>query len=307
MTEHNRHRLLLIVPLALFLAAAVGYTLMWNKAAQRVEIELARFAEAEAEAGRSLTYEDIKVKGYPFSLRGQINSVRWERPGLGSYTVEELLFVTLPYDPSRVILTPRGAQTLDAFGAPYAVSANDLRFSVERGMVAVETSSLLLDGEDQDITISNLIGNLQSLSGASTIAVMVRQAAVESSHPYTVPYFDLAASRDGDTFTIAGLTLGVAHETERPPTQLGGDGQVMFSEDGLASGELELRLKNQDPLIDVLVSHEVLDGSIAKLVKPWLASMSESGTKEFTLPLTMREGDIQLGFFTLGSLPPLRD
>jgi hypothetical protein len=304
MAEKRRPpRLTLILPFVLFGIAFIAYSFAWRSGANAVRTELAGFAEREAAAGRSLTYDGVTTSGYPLTLRGTVENVRWHDPARGTFEADSVILAAVPYDPDRIVLSPRGQQTLTLGGETYDVTSEDLRFNLERGFLAVQGSGIVLDGEEQDATIGSLIANNEAVAGASSIAVALRALTIGDEDPVTVPFFDLAGSQDGETLNVAALRLGIGEESDPSPTQLTGEGSLSYDTEGLANGSFELRFKNEGPLIDVLARTGGLDEDAATLAKSLLGLMTEQGTKEIALPAEVRGGRISVGGVPLGDLP----
>lgn len=307
MNERRASRLGIYIPFALFAVFAIAYTVVWNRGASALEVELTRFAEREAQAGRTLSYGEVSTAGFPFTLRGTIEDVRWTSPGLGAFEADTVTVVSLPYNPTKIRLIPTGEQVLTIGEDAYDLEADDLRFALERSFGAVEGHGITLTGEERTITAKDLIANRQQLAGDAAIALMLRELIVEDENRTILPFLDIAAARQNNAITLSAFQLTLTTEDAVTPTQIAGDGQLTADDAGVLSGELALRLKSEGALIDILGRVGAIDQETTDTVKAAVGLMTAAGTKEVSLPLTVEDGVVTLGFIPLGTLPPLED
>ncbi|MEM0930324.1 MAG: DUF2125 domain-containing protein [Pseudomonadota bacterium] len=300
-----RSRLGLIIPFALFGAFTVVYTIIWTQAASAVRAGIDRVIEAETAAGRTFDIGQVKMKGYPFSLRGVLTDVIYEHPGLVVFEAEEVMLVTLPLSPSRVIASPRGEQAVTFGGERYDLETEDFRISVEEGFTALETHGATLTGDDGTMTITTLIGNVQQLAEGSTLALGVRGFLREGTAPMDVAILDLAASIDADTLTIADLGFYVGENNGEAASQVTGEGAITFDDLGRANGQLDVTVQNQDPLIGVLASTGAIGSGEATGARLVLGLLTDNGKEAVDLPFTVKDGKMKLGPVGIGRLPSL--
>lgn len=303
MNRRLRSRLLLALPFVLFAIFFAGYTVVWNRAAQAVEEEIAAFAAREAAAGRSFTYSSVNTAGYPFFLRGSVNDVTWRQAALGGFKAEEVIIAAVPYNPTRIVFAPRGEQTLTMGTSQYEVTSDDLRFNLEDGFVAAEAHGLRLEGDSRTLTIKDLIANQANSESETTIAVAVNQVTLGGRAETRIPYFNLSASRTRRGLDIEFLTIGIGRSDDPSPTQLSADGDFELGPEGTPSGALTLRFKNERPLLGILSDSGALDRDTVMVANSILGLMTDSGTKEITLPLSIDDGVVSLGVVSLGRVP----
>nr|WP_269815616.1 DUF2125 domain-containing protein [Parvularcula mediterranea] len=294
----------MIIPFALLGVFAFGYTVLWNKGADAMKAELAAFADREAAQGRSFTYETIDVDGFPFNLRAAIAGADWQGERT-RFQAEELMVATLPYDVSRILFVPRGEQVLTAFGTDYDLEAEDLVFSLEGDFMAAQGAGISLTSEARTVTVGELIANQQRLGLGRAIAVSVKAAEFGGEEQVQVPYFDMAASREANVFTVAAADLGIRRADDPSPTQLVAKGALQTDDQGLLNGELEIKFKNEPPLLGVLAETGAISNGEASMARQILGLLTDKGTKEQTLPLTVDEGEVRLGPVSIGEIPPL--
>jgi len=300
-----RSRLGLVIPFALFGLFMVVYSIMWFQAASAVRTGIDRAVTSEAAAGRTLTIGEVKVVGYPLSLRGRLLDVTYESPGIGAFEADEVLLATLPLSPKRVIFAPRGEQAVTLGGERYALASEDLRLSVEQGFIALETHGVTMTGETSTMVITTLIGNIQELGRGSAIALGVRGVLREGETPMDIAVLDLAGSIENDTLTIAELGFFIGQNDGEAASQVTGEGTVSFDDQGRASGTLDVTVQNQDPLIGVLDNLDVLGTGEATGARLVLGLMTDGGKDPVDLPFTVKNGKMKLGPVGIGRLPAL--
>lgn len=299
------NRLLVAIPFLALLIGFVLYSLLWTKSAERMRAEIEAFAAREAAAGRSFQYSDIRVAGYPLMLRGKLSDVRWAGAGR-AFEAAEVTIATLPYDPRRILFVPRGEKSLTIGGQAFDLETEDLRFSLEEGFAAVQVTAATLIGEDGNISVGEVIANRQAVSRGESYAVSIKGLALARS-AVSVPYFDMAASRQEGRVTIAAADLAVGYQDLPAPTQVVAKGHLAQLDSGFIDGSLDLRFKNERPLLLALAELAAIDRGAAETATGFLGLLTAQGTKEMTLPLTIDEGKISLGTIPLGTIPPLGD
>jgi hypothetical protein len=267
--------------------------------------EIALFAEREEVAGRAFSYSEIDVAGYPFTLRGTLTDVRWQTDLFGEFEAEEVVIVTLPSDPSRIIFAPQGEKTLTLGETPYDLDAEDLRFSLEEDFAAMEGHVLSLRSGDSEITLGDIIVNRQRLNAEEAIAVSVRHLRLNGEDDVHVPFFDMAASRGPRSLTIAAADLAIQEPDDPSPTQLTAKGDLRSGQDNRLSGQVDVKFKNEGPLLAILGNAGAFDEDTLLTASSIIGMMTESGTKEVTLPLSLDDGRLRLGPVPLGAVPPI--
>lgn len=306
-----RNRLGLIIPFALFAIFFALYTAVWNHGATIMKREIVAFEQAENAAGRSFSYDELRVQGYPLSLRGTVENVSWSDLNGYGFSADELQIVTLPYDPSRIIFAPQGAQTATILGETYDLQSEALLFSLEDGFAAAEGQDLELTNEERAITVSSFVANQQQLEQGISIAADVRDVDFGGELSIRMPLLRLSAGQTDDEFNIGALQIAIGRDRDAAPTNLSANGQLTGDEDGRLSGNLEISFRNEQPALMLLADLNVLGEGESKLIIAGLGLLTNGGTEEQTLPLVLEDGDVYLaglpfGRVPLGSVPPLR-
>ncbi|MEM9988073.1 MAG: DUF2125 domain-containing protein, partial [Pseudomonadota bacterium] len=159
-TGRRPRRLFLILPFVIFGVIFAAYSALWVYGAGVMEKEIANYIDDEAEQGRSIDYEGLTIRGYPFTLRARLENFIWTDNTLWRWSGEELHIVTLPYDARRLIFMPRGQQTYQYNGTSFDITADDLRIGLEDGKYSAETHGFVATAPDQSLTLSDLRLNI---------------------------------------------------------------------------------------------------------------------------------------------------
>ena len=307
-----RNRLGLIIPFGLFGAFFLVYSFVWLVSAGVMKDEIAAFAVREDERGRSFTYDDINVAGYPMSLRAKIADASWTDGGEFGLTSSELQVIALPYDVSRILFAPQGERTITLLGSTYDLDAENFLFSIERGFAVAEGQSFSLVNDERTVTFSNLIINRQTLSEGDTIAADVRDIDFGGKLSIRVPVFQLSAGLTDQGLNIGAMDLAIGREDDPTPTSFQAEGLLTYNDAGLLSGELDVTFVNERPVIMLLAELGVFGSGQAQLIAGGLSLLTDGGTQPTTLPLVIEEGEVYLtglpiGRLPLGAIPPLTD
>lgn len=104
------------MPAAVGAIGAVGVALYagaWFGSAAWLREGLEGFARTQEARGWSLDYEEFRSSGFPFFLRGSIETPHLSAPNGAAWSAGRLVFDALPIRPDRVILTSEGPQTVN--------------------------------------------------------------------------------------------------------------------------------------------------------------------------------------------------
>ena len=120
MTPKLKTRLGLYIPFALAGVAALGYTVVWNNAAGVVKDEITRFAEDETQT-RQLAYDDVKVGGFPFFLKVDVENPRYAAPDdarAWRWSGERVTLHAVPFKPKEIVAQFHGPQNITFLDRP---------------------------------------------------------------------------------------------------------------------------------------------------------------------------------------------
>ncbi|MEO3389288.1 DUF2125 domain-containing protein [Mesorhizobium sp. CAU 1741] len=314
---------------AVAIVLAIGaYTAGWYYAAGELTQRVNAGVAALNGDGRRASCENAEARGYPFRIGVFCRSVMFEESGRGiGFRAREFRSAAQVYAPRHALAELEGPATLQFPG----LMAMDLEWSSLRAssrlaspvpdLISLEARDLAVGpdepgalrtvlwradqmevhmrpaGEDLDLAIrfSGL-----SLDGAIADAVTLPafEGLVDLQLARAVTIIDpLAASLRGRsgilrdaTITVAGSEAGV---TIRGP--------VSVDDQGLVDAELDVTLREARAIAEILVS---LLPDARQEIELSLSAIEAMGETP-TLPLRIVNGDVSVGFISLGAIPPL--
>ena len=142
------NRWMLYVPLAIGALIFIGYSVFWKVGAGIMHDEVNQWIDGERQRGMIVEHGDIKIGGYPFFLRSVIETPTYQNPvEQWTWRAEKLLIDVSPLNPTRLILSPLGDQTIDlqTTDGPvlWNLKAETMRVSLAEDQYAVEIHNLL--------------------------------------------------------------------------------------------------------------------------------------------------------------------
>ena len=308
-------RLYLIIPLVLVATIFVAYTVLWFFGRGVMDEEVAAFITDEREAGREVRYEELAIKGYPLSLRAQIEDFAWAEPGVWRWTGDMLHIVTLPHDPSRLIFAPKGAQRLTYGRTDYDFTAADLRVGIEADKYAAQTAEFVATGDGQRLEIGSLRANFVEqeredarwILGTSTRGIVFTDRDGRAAH---LPFLNIAASQaPGQVMdlTLDAVQFAVSDAAGATPTVIEVRGPVGVDGFGYPTGRLTISIRNEKTLLDVLTEWGLLTEADRRTAQQTLGAFTRNGTElaQLPLPLVMRDGKAFIGPQEVADLPKL--
>jgi hypothetical protein len=299
-------RLRLYLPIAVAVILLGGYTLLWLLGARTMRAEIAEWVAEERASGREVAYEAVRIRGFPGTLRAMIDEPYWSEPGEWAWGAETLLIVTLPYDPSRLILTPRGDQSLTYGGEAYVVTADDLRVSLSEGSLVAETRNLVADGAAGEVRLGGALLNWSVDEGGRQVAGLAAEdvTLTEGGNETRLPFLRIAATESMGELELGGFEAALAPEGDADPALIAGEGRVTLTPGTFPEGRFDLRLGNAQGLVDAAMRRGVLDGDRARGARSLLGSLAD-GEGEVELPLVLSGGKLRIGFIPVADLPRL--
>ncbi|MEM1409597.1 MAG: DUF2125 domain-containing protein, partial [Pseudomonadota bacterium] len=119
---------------------------------------------------------------------------------------------------------------------------------------------------------------------------------------------DLSALKSGENngqYSVPLFAVSLKRQDQSAPTRIVADGELTLISGQRPNGAIDIKLRNEVPMITWLSAQGILSAELADSVKSILGAMTEQGTKEIALPLTIDQGKLRLGMFPVGELPPL--
>ena len=304
------------------------YSAGWYYAADYLTTEVnTRVANINRD-GRRASCENAEARGYPFRIGVFCRSVMFEdaRGGVG-FRAREFRSAAQIYAPRHVIGELDGPATLQAPGlSALDLSWDSLRASVRLSMPLPERVSLEGTGLtvrlDEPGDISPLLGTagrfeLHMRPTGDDLDVAARFSDLRLDTELTG--IDALAPLDGvvDATVEDGLSLlrdsrnglrGRSGTIRSASISLNGQdagvgisGPVSVDADGLVDATLQVTITNPRALGEVLV--EIMPESRSEIDMA-VSGLSALGNAP-ALPLRISKGEMRLGFFSLGSIPPL--
>ncbi|WP_031552488.1 DUF2125 domain-containing protein [Parvularcula oceani] len=303
-----RRRFLAVFAVALTLLGA--YTALWVWGAGVMRDEIDAWIAAERRAGRTVSHGDIRVRGFPGTLRAVIDAPSWAEPGAWSWQAERLLVITLPYDPRRLILAPRGEQSVTYLEERFALRADDLRVGLEEDLLAIETSGLSAEGRTGTLALASGRANwVRNEDGSAVLGLATEKMELRSeTGTVYLPYVNAALSEAAgrrDLLTVDAFSLAAAPGREVKPALVAGDGSLILQTNGYPEGRVNLRLRNPVPLMMVLGNLGVVPAGQAQDTGRLLAGLAGGENDELALPLIAKDGALRIGPVPVGRLPRL--
>lgn len=310
------------------IAGCVLWTVGWFLFAAQIKTHLPAALSEIAGPDAHAECLTADVRGYPFRFGLFCDGFDYENSPRGiSARAGAFRSAAQFYRPSHVVAEIDGPLTLTAPGLALSMDWQVLQASVRAELGGINRGSV--DGKRVTADVD----------GAGIAQKMALQAERLTAHARkNGPDLDLAAYGDklanslipplrADSFALEATLIGKAGLLDAPyPKLLGAaeirihrlaaafeesasveiSGPVSIDETGLISGDIELTLTNEQKLIDLAGQ---LDPELQRFLKGLAPMITSLDTKPeadgITLPLTLRRGQISLGMFPLGQLPPL--
>ena len=245
-----------ILPLALFLALAAGWTALWFHASSVAQAAIAAWREREAELGRVYTCASENLGGYPFRIEVRCSQAGAQLQSTDppfAVTARDLLVVAQVYRPNLLIAEVEAPLTFEAPTSGVFLSADwKLAQTSVRGLPPTpERISVALDQFRLD---QNGVGGPQTLLTAKHLEFHVR---LDPGSSPGQPVLDLAARSHDASSPVAGSLLSEPIDFEATAVLRGLTGMMPRSLPALlrrlqaAGGKLELqhvRLQRGDML-----------------------------------------------------------
>ena len=275
--------------------------------------EVLSWIDDQREMGMTVEYDDMKVGGFPLSIRARIKNFTWADPGEWSWSGEELFVIALPYDWTRIILMPRGPQTVTVDGQTYDVTADDIRVSLGNTKYGAETNDLVAVHPDRTVKIGSLKANYEISEDEEAWRAGARVRDIvftdESDRDAEMPFVNLSTSglfEDPNVVNLEGVEFSLADDDSSTPTILSANGQVGIDGFNKPEGQINLVVKHPNALFDMLKRFDVADPVDLEKYRNALNIATNNGESDTALPIFMRDGQLYLGPAPIADLPTIR-
>jgi len=299
-------------------AAIAAYTGGWFWAAGKVETETARFLDTLRSRGQEADCANAQAKGYPFRLGLFCDGVAFADPRLGlALSGTGLRSAAQIYQPTKIVgELDHLTGDLAAPGGSVHVNWSDIRFSTH----LAKPLPSILSAQSGSVTVADPDG--QQLAAASDAIVHFRPRAADVDlagrmNGVTVAALaslpPVAAAIDATVLNGVALLLspdrslrGASGELRdlsivAPDGSIAVTGKAAIDQDGLIDADLTVKLNNP-PAIVRLISAALPD--LAPRLQQAEKLVSLMGDNP-TVPVTISKGEVRLGFFSIGRIPPI--
>ncbi|WP_322989201.1 DUF2125 domain-containing protein [Hoeflea sp.] len=310
------------------LAAIALWTIGWYTVAARIEAHLPVAMQQIAGTDASADCANAEIRGYPFRFGLFCDRLGYINPKEAlALEAGALRSAAQFYRPGHVVSEIDGPLLISAPGLELQIDWQILQSSIrattvglDRGSIDSRNVSIDIDGTglqqklalaaerftaharknglDLDIAAygEHVRGNIIADTGASTLALEAtlpgRAGLLDMPYQPLLPPYEAQVHR---------LSVGFEGDVSLQIT-----GPVRIAADGLVSGDLQISIRGQDQIAEIVARFNPEMGENVRRFGPMLAALdSVPGDDAITLPLTIRNGNLSMGMFPLGRLPAL--
>lgn len=327
-------RLWLIVPWALFAAAALAWTVYWHWLAGESERRLRAWTSSQSETGASAEFGRVVRHGFPVLMRLELRDVAYAstQGGWRLATERADLHVQM-LNPGHVIVEARAPIAVTRRNAVTNVVADALLASLrtregEFAAAGIEADNLVLDDPAQEgvLYVRKLVVNARPdvrAAGRLQIAFDAQTATlprpVRSFEAFGLDVARLraalvleqgaalgdAAPRDPTgPWRAAGGSLRIeALELNWGPLQTTGTGSIGLDVERRIEGQLRLPVARPGPVLTAMANGSSADQSARRALGLLAASYASNG-RSIVFDIGARDGVLRLEGLPVRTLPP---
>jgi len=326
----------LIVIVAAVVLAIVAWTGFWFYAADRVERTLQTWTTDAGAGGAVLSYDGLKIDGYPFRLQVRLTAPRvtWPvRPGRPEWQAEQLAAIVHPWNYRHIIFDLAGGHRLAVdlqgrrrqltleIGEGLASFLGDPG-RPERLSIDLREAALSLDDapvveaarvqlhlrpgrEDGQIDLAASFSNAM-LQPPPTPALGTAPAGAEVQGTFSGPLSDAALPEALAQWRDAGGSLELQRlQLEWGELNASLKGALALDPALRPAGTLTARIRGHEELLDAAVASGQLPADMAPAARTALGLLAVAGGGVLAVPLTLQDGRVYLGPVQIGRLRPL--
>ncbi|MCX8281548.1 DUF2125 domain-containing protein [Phyllobacterium sp. 0TCS1.6C] len=332
-TDRKRGRLVLYI-LAFLVALAVIYTGAWFYFARELENRVATNLAAFKERGIDAACENANASGYPLRLGLHCTRVVWADQAKNlSIATGSLNASARINDPMRIVSDIEGPATIDAPGlmpleVVWAKLNSDVRLDKplprqlavegadlvvkERGAAAetpplavLKQGSLAFSTNEPEMNVALAFANLKLSDNVvfdRPLPELTGSADIQLANGFALlgkPERDLSALR-GQSGVLRNVDLGLADGSG-----LVVSGPFSIAEDGRITGEFNITMRNAERVAQALQAVFPEEKRTISSALQAMAFMPRDASGSPTLPLSVKEGKMSIGFIRIGRLPPV--
>lgn len=319
----------LYIPFAIAGVFFFAYYLLWRFGAGEMEKAVDQWVEDQRAMGIEVSHEAITRDGFPFFLRLHIDQPMIAAPEAGRWRAERLSIDALPYDLTRVIFSPTGAQELfvkdygawriDADGIKASIASDKNRgwvFSVTVGEAKAQSLS-----SGASAAIDSLIFDLAPDAAApTTLALTLSAGGLEVNAPDTAFHLaelntvlnltrtDLLSGPDpisqwrdaGGALVVGGLTAEIEE------TKFSVSGEIGLDAADYPAGRLDAEIANPAGLAQWLGAAGALSEEEATSAGAGLTLLTIASGGKISAPIDFGNGAAEIAGVKLANLPAAR-
>jgi hypothetical protein len=321
------------------LIAAAAWSAWWFIGSTAKDRALTAWLTNRQAAGWIATTQSLDVTGYPNRFDTKIAGLELANPAQGwAWSAPFFQILALSYKPNHIIAVWPNEQAWSTPNGTTRITSDDMRGSVK----FVPSTSLALDETTIDIRNLRLAGADWEAGLESAIFATRRSASGTNAHDlaFTANNLDMPefwrslVNRAGnlpDVFSEAALETTLSFdrpwdrtsiENQQPlltgfdlqklrlhwgELQLDAIGDVKIDTEGYFVGELQLRVKNWQDILQMYVDSGALSADAASLIHSGLnvLAMLSGDPRTLNAPLTFTDGRAYIGPVWVGYAPRL--
>lgn len=330
---------LLIIPLLVVLAFG-GWSGYWLYAANQVETVIGSWIERQRAAGAEISHAGLKVSGYPFRIRVDLEGPRMAlpaNPAQPRWRAERLSAISHPWTPQHIIVDLSGWHALDAvldgtqrswrLDSPNALASwsGEASGRLQRLSVDLQEVKLQEDGSERlkalrlqlhvrpqqqaeqdgfdlamDTEQAVLSWPLPPAFGPE-VARARAQISINGALPWTLPPPQALA-----TWRDQGGTIDVrALSLEWGRLNMTGEGTVALDDAMRPMGALTAKLSGYEVLLQAARDDGQITPGAANAAKAVLGLLAAANGGMLSVPVRLQDGEAFLGPVLIARLSPL--
>ncbi len=327
--------------LAIIILAALGWGGYWYWSAKSRESALAGWLEERRAAGWIASADDITINGFPNRIDAIVTGLELADPNSGwAWSADRFEILSLSYKPHHLIAVWPGEQAISTPFETLRLSSNNFRGS----LIFEPNTTLALDRATLELDAVTLTGSNGDAGGLKHAILAIRQTEGADPGTYDIAFdaSDLRLAKsltdrfsaDGDLPTAIGTVKmdttvtfdkkwnRETFETDMPEIDalsiaelsatwgeldIRGRGDLEADSSGLADGEIRLRARNWEEMIDMAKRSGAISSSLSGPMKTGLGLIAtlSGDSNSLRAPLTFEDGETRLGPIRVGKAPRL--
>lgn len=327
-----RHKLLMLIASIFVITGLVVFG--WHWGAGQLQSLVGNRIRDVADQGKTITCNNLDIKGFPFRIGLHCSNTSYDDNNrrLG-FTAGEFRSTAQAYRPNHVISELDGPMIITGKSNHIEASWKILRSSafidftslsrtsIEATELGIKTNLVdmpglkTIDAENLQFHIRQNEENLDFAANGFNIVL----GNLQSSSPIKIADINFFATvingakalrytNDGERLSLRGsdITLYDFSITPLNDTKVSLSGPLSISQQGLISGDLNLKIVNIDGLRPFIKNIDAEFAESFSQITQILSSLTTSDTQgEFSIKLSLRNGRVQAGLFPLGSIPAI--